>query len=183
MLIPIGIFGSSGASVIPAMELISTTLISSTTLSVTFSSIASTYSHLQIRAMGRTSSGGLADIGMTFNGDTGANYSWHELSGNGSTVSSSGASAQAKIQLLSADAAEAGVLVWGATIVDVLDYAKTTKNKTVRYMTGLAGTYPRIRLGSGMRVSTSAITSITLTENNFGGFLAGSRFSLYGIKG
>ena len=47
--------------------------------SIVFSSIPSTYTHLQIRGIVRISA--IAEMRMQFNGDTATNYSWHELSG------------------------------------------------------------------------------------------------------
>jgi hypothetical protein len=70
---------------------------------------------------------------------------------------------------------------YGAYITDILDFGSTTKNKTIKSLGGYASTGPYIMIRSGAYLSTSAVTSITIT--GAGGFLAGSRFSLYGIKG
>lgn len=64
--------------------------------SISFSSIPSTYKHLQLRGIVRTTdtSAAASDgnyIGIRFNGDTGANYVAHNLYGNGgSAVATSG---------------------------------------------------------------------------------------------
>ena len=55
---------------------------SSSTL--TFSSIPQNYEHLQIR--GIASVGDMDDVIIQFNSDTGSNYSWHMIVGNGSSV-------------------------------------------------------------------------------------------------
>ena len=75
-------------SVTPAspssFESISTQTLSGSASSVTFSSIPSTYKHLQIRAIAQFSGGGVSYVPITFNGDTGLNYSYHWIYGNGS---------------------------------------------------------------------------------------------------
>lgn len=68
------------------------------------------------------------------------------------------------------------------SIVDILDFSSTTKNKTVRTLTGSAySATQQIKLMSGSWSNTAAITSITLFEIP-GAYQAGSRFSLYGLK-
>ncbi len=170
--------GGAGAA---AYELISSTVLGSATSTISFTSIDSSYSHLQIRATLRTNGGGLDDARLTFNSDSGSNYAWHSLYGANGSVSSEASTSQTSIAIRQATGAEAGVLVWGGNVIDILDYAKTTKNKTVRYLNGLAGTYPRVRLGSGLWSSTAAITSLSLYNANT--FMTGTRVSLYGIKG
>jgi len=72
-------------------------------------------------------------------------------------------------------------------IIDLHDYASTTKNKTVRSFTGydfnsLYGVAGSVGLRSGLFISTNAVTSIsiTLAASNFS---TQTVFSLYGIKG
>jgi hypothetical protein len=69
-------------------------------------------------------------------------------------------------------------------VIDILDYANTSKYKTTRTLAGndqngagLVGLY------SGLYMSTSAISSIEFTINGSGNFATGSNFALYGIKG
>jgi hypothetical protein len=66
--------------------------------------------------------------------------------------------------------------------MDVLDFSATTKNKTIRTLSGsAASSQPVIQLTSGFQNSTSAITSITILGRD-GQVAQNSRFSLYGIK-
>ena len=55
---------------------------------ITFSSIPSTYTHLQVRGIGRSTNAGsgVTQFYMQLNGDTGANYSNHILYGDGGSV-------------------------------------------------------------------------------------------------
>ena len=60
--------------------------------SVTFAGIPTTgYSHLQVRAIVRdTGSSYGYNVRLRFNGDSGSNYTSHNIEGNGSSASSSG---------------------------------------------------------------------------------------------
>jgi hypothetical protein len=180
-LAPLGILASSGGA--PAFyELIQTQVLGSSAASVTFSSIPATYTHLQLRYTARTNSNQSVLRGR-FNSDTtSANYSRHYLYGDGSSV---GSAASANNGWLDFGPLEVGSDLFTAGIVDVLDYANTNKNKTTRALAGRRGTSnPFIQLSSGAWFSTSAVTSLTVSEAFFGqNLLTGSRFSLYGIKG
>ena len=148
--------------------------------SVTFSSIPSTYSHLQIRALVRDSTTGSAKV--TFNSDGASNYSAHALYGDG-------ASALATNQLTTYIPIQRNGYVAIATstfsgiVLDILDYANTNKNKTTRSLAGWdANGSGFINFESGSwRNSASAISSITLTSNGTA-FQQYSSFALYGIK-
>jgi hypothetical protein len=164
-------------------ELISTTILPSTQSSVVFdvSSFASTYKHLQVRVVARSNRADLdSPLGMQFNGIT-SGYFWHELQGTGSAVQSQSATSQTSMRLGTPTAASSATNNFGATIIDILDAYSTTKNKTFRSFSG-ATNLNRIKLMSGSVASTNSATSITVLDQ-FGSFIAGSRFSLYGIKG
>jgi hypothetical protein len=158
--------------------------------SITFSSIPSTYKHLQIRAIAKdtnTAGNTTLSVEMRFNGDTGSNYAYHELRGDGSTASTNAASSQTKIVVFNASLRETvATSSMGVSIIDVHDYSSTTKNKTVRYISGvnknLGTTDDRISLGSGLWINTAAITSVTLIPTQTA-FSTSTVFSLYGIKG
>ena len=151
---------------------------------VTFSIIPSTYKHLQIRAISRTSFASYPDAGkMQFNGDTGNNYAWHRLSGDGSTATAGGENTKSYMSLM--DEAYAGNTsgIFTAEVIDILDYANTSKYKTSRALGGLdANGSGSVRLHSGLWQSTSAITSIKLFPSN-GNYVQYTQFALYGIKG
>ena len=154
--------------------------------SVTFSSIPSTYKHLQIRGIGRvTVSQTWNDIRGRFNSDTGSNYQGHSLGADGSSVfaDSTGSTSFFPVGTW-VTAASAGANIFGAFICDILDYKDTNKYKTVKTFTGSdlngSGLYG---LFSGSWRNTSAVTSITLFNNNGGDIVQYSSFALYGIKG
>jgi len=162
--------------------------------SVTFSSIPSTYKHLQIRALGKSTVAGDYDyIFMNVgNGsiDSGSNYAWHALTGNGATASATGAASQTGMRV--------GYIVPGGVnqastfaglVVDLLDYQNTSKYKTVRSLAGFDdNNYPapangkgNATLVSGVWLNTAAVNTIQFyTPNNIAQY---SSFALYGIKG
>ena len=76
--------------------------------------------------------------------------------------------------------------VIGAGIIDIIDYASSTKTKTVRAISGananLGTTADQINLNSFLFNDVTAITSISI--NGAGtAFTTSSIFALYGIKG
>lgn len=159
---------------------------------ISFTSIPQTYKHLQIRGIAKNNQSaagyGSSTITASFNSDTTyTNYYGHQLNGNGSSVN-------AYTNQASGYYGEIGMAAWGnstqtnmfsAFVADILDYTNTSKYKTIKYLAGKdANGGGDVNLGSGLWMSTSAITSITLynylTSLNFSQY---SSFALYGIKG
>ena len=152
---------------------------------VTFNSIPSTYTHLQVRGIARGTGG--AWNYLTFNGDTTqANYYAHELAANGASVYPNaypGGSSPVGIQLFTT---YGFTNLFSAVVIDILDYTSTNKAKTVRCINGWDsnGGSPggEVRLESGLWSATpAAITSLTLTCANT--YQQYTSFALYGIKG
>ena len=139
---------------------------------------------MQIRAVVR-SNGTRGDGGsqgyIRINGDTGSNYNYHNMWGNGSSVQS-GSSAESGIWAGWMAAANAPANVFGAWVMDLLDPFETTKNKTVRILSG-SGNLIEVSITSGMRRNTEAVTSITILDRLGSSYVAGSRFSIYGLRG
>lgn len=173
-----------------AFESIATTTVGSGGSStITFSSIPSTYTHLQIRALARTNRNTSAGdfYAIRFNSDTGANYIiGHQLYGNVTTAGSffNGASGN-QIYIERIPALNSTASVFGGTVIDILDYRNTNKYKTTRALSGWDnnGANCEIHFASGAWMSTSAITSIEITSGTLNNFVQYSHFALYGIKG
>lgn len=74
--------------------------------------------------------------------------------------------------------------MFGAGVLDVLDYSNVYKFKTSRSLAGadMNGS-GEVVFGSGLWMNTAAITSVTLTPTNGTNFVTNTRISLYGIKG
>jgi len=157
--------------------------------SVTFSSIPGTYKHLQIRGIMRSSRATFGNGGSNyqFNGDTGNNYSWHSINGDGSSATARNATTTYRIATNSNAESGASANTFGTIVFDILDYANTNKYKTTRALAGVdingtvAGYGGIIELVSGNWRSTSAITSITIAADN-PNYVQYTSFALYGIK-
>lgn len=181
MLIPIGFLGA-GAK-LPAYELISTQLISGDTTAVTFSSITSTYQHLQLRAVIRSSNASYTEEALIrFNGDSGTNYNYHHIDANGSTISPFGVADSSSIKIGNLTGTNPGTSVFTPYIIDILDYANTSKYKTLKNLQGRFANYSNVRLTGGAWRSLSALNSITLSLDYGTNIGSGSRISLYGVR-
>jgi len=167
----------------------SVTVGSGGTATIDFTSIPSTYKHLQIRGIGRSTTGstGTDYLLVRLNTDTGSNYAWHDLYGNGTTASSEGDFSRTNIRAGFLPRASQLANSFGVAIIDITDYASTSKTKTLRSFSGMeynsaSAPLAQVALKSGLWNSTSAVTSIRLYSeaNNVAEF---SSFTLYGIKG
>lgn len=170
-----------------AFESIATFTGTGSNVSVTFSSIPSTYKSLQLRVLYKDTdvNSGFATYEMTFNGST-TGYARHRLTGDGTSATATGSFSNSSIDWFIGPTSSGGqASMYGVAIIDIHDYASTTKNKTVRAISGSdmnsGNTNSQIRLISGLWANTSAITSITLYDTAYY-FAAGSTFSLYGIN-
>jgi hypothetical protein len=182
----LGILASAitGNLVTGAYESIATETLTGSQSSVTFSSIPATYTHLQLRIMGKTDRALDRDpITVKFNSDSGSNYAEHTLSGNGSSASAGAGSSLTSTTIYRATGNSSATNIFGVIVYDLLDYANTNKYKTGRYLGGYdANGAGDIYFGSTLWQSTSAITSIVLTPSIGSNFLQYSSFALYGIK-
>lgn len=152
---------------------------------ITFSSIPSTFKHLQVRAILRGTASATANgTEMRFNSDSGANYTLHRLIGNGSAASADAYTGRTGAWLGLETDANAAANAYAACVTDILDYTNTNKYTTTRSM----GAYDlngdgQINFASALWLNTAAITSITITAAAGGNWTTASQFALYGIKG
>ena len=161
---------------------ISTAIVDSVgAASITFSSIPSTFTHLQIRGIARCSGSGGNNIFLEFNASGSTGYYWHYLSGDGATATAGSSSSYLLAGYAAGSGASAGI--FGASIIDILDYTSVNKNKTVRTLTGAdVNGSGYVLLESGVWLTSStAINSIKITTGG-GNFSQYSQFSLYGVK-
>jgi len=145
---------------------------------ITFTSIPQTYTHLQLRVYGGVATTATSSSNLQFNNDsTAANYATHFLYGNGASAAAGGGVATPY-----------GIYVNGissapsVTIIDILDYTNTNKNKVSRSLNAYeANGSGVVNLLSGLWLSTVAITRLDIVAGqNWGTY---SKFALYGIKG
>ena len=156
--------------------------------SIDFTSISSSYKHLQIRYISRCSRADVGDsLGIQFNGDTGSNYTRHYMDGNNGVIYVGASTSQTLSNSAYGAAANTAANCFGAGVIDILDYASSNKTKTIRVLAGVEDNTAAagdITMRSGLWFATpAAITSIKLlatsgTQN----FVQYSSFALYGIK-
>ena len=153
---------------------------------ITFSSIPSTYKHLQIRGITRGARINInTNVYFGFNSDTTTgNYYGHGLYGTGSAAGAIDKIGSATNALIASVANTATANVFSGFVIDILDYASTSKNKTTRSLNGYdTNGDGQIWMQSGLWMNSStAISSIQITDP-LGVFLQYSQFALYGIKG
>jgi hypothetical protein len=149
---------------------------------IDFTSIPSTYTHLQLRYITRNAA--VTDTTLIrFNSDTGSNYAFHMLRGDGSSATSIAGISQTRSELPFTSYSGTTANVFGAGVIDILDYANTSKYKTARTLGGadLNGS-GAINFVSSLWQSTSAVSSISIFAST-GSIAQYSQFALYGIKG
>ena len=183
MPVKVGGVWKTGVLIQGAYESIATFTGNGSTTTASFTSIPSSYSSLQIRINSLpVSSSGTVRLRMRVNNDTGANYVRHILYGDGTSALASGATALDY-------AIDTAVTSPNTTspltaIVDMVDYTSTSKNKAIKYFSGMdrngSGT---VELGSGLWLSTSAINRLDFYISTGTAFATGTSIALYGIKG
>jgi hypothetical protein len=184
---PLGLLSQGGgASGGNALTLISTAYGTGSSGTITFSSIPSTFKHLQLRVAGRnttTDTTGNMYLVQLNSDTTAANYKSHRLFGSGTSVSSDESSAWSGISFGYTTSGSSTASAHSAYIMDIMDYSLTTKNKTTRTLGGFYVTdYKQVSLTSGVWLNTSAVTSLTIETYGTDNFTSTSRFSLYGVS-
>jgi hypothetical protein len=168
-------------------EKIATTTLASNQGTVTFSSIPTTYTDLRlIIRCGIVDNGFLLGVRVG-NGsvDSGTNYSWTYLEGDGSSSAYSNRKSNMSLGALSNGFGNNNLN--NIFITDFQNYSNTTTNKT---WIGRMGSSNQTSAIVNLWRSTSAINTIAIAESgdggsgsfNYGNMLSGSTFTLYGIK-
>lgn len=184
----LGIIASSitGNLVTNSYESISTVTVGAGgAADITFSSIPSTYKHLQIRAIMRSAAGAsVSGFNFQLNGVTTTSYAFHRLRGDGSTAAATASVSDNNIGIGESPADNATASIFGGMVLDVLDYTNTNKNKTTRVLMGHdANGSGSIWFSSGLYfANTNAVSSIKFYFSA-GSFKQYSHFALYGIRG
>jgi hypothetical protein len=152
--------------------------------SVTFNNIPQTgYTDLKIIASTRSSDANVIS-GMGFrvgNGtvDTGSNYLYKEVTGDGSAASASGGTVSSLNSVTSGASSTSNT--FGSFDIVIPNYASGyQKSMSVDVVSENNGASAQVRLQAWRWTGTSAINIITLTATS-ANFVAGSTFSLYGL--
>jgi hypothetical protein len=154
---------------------IASTTLGSAASSVTFSSIAATYTDLVLVVSAKSTSSA-QNLFMRVNSDTGTNYSTTLVTGSGTAVGSARTSSATQSALDNYGYVDTAN--HNTNIINLMNYANTSVYKTWLSRAGNAanGTTALV----GLWRSTSAINAIEIyiAANTF---TAGSTFNLYGI--
>jgi len=165
-------------------EKVATNTLGSSSTTVTFSSISGSYTDLVCIANVQVNLGGGPVI--TFNSDTGSNYSITRLYGDGTSVASNRSSSATNLDLGTGGQASITANQYSPYIFHFMNYSNATTYKTSLLRLSSAGGgfsgAGEIDQCVGLWRNTNAITTITLTCSNSRNFQTGSSFTLYGIK-
>jgi hypothetical protein len=173
----LGILASSGAVAGGSYESIATVSVGSGgSSSINFTSIPSTYKHLQLRiaATGNASN----RVCIAYNSDTTtSNYNSHYLEGNGSVAYAGNVTGVVGNTFYTTGSTYPFV-----SIVDILDYANTSKYKVQRALSGDdTNGGGKVSFYSSLWMNTNAVNALTITLTS-SSFKEYSHFALYGIK-
>lgn len=159
---------------------------SSSTLEIT--SIPSTYTHLRVIVTARTDqASNRVDGYMRFNSDSSSNYSyrWIYNSGDANLPVNSSQSAD-KIGLSYMPGSSATSNNYALYIIDIPDYANTSKFRTIGCITGFANratsNEQNVANVAGVWRGGSAISTVTFFASA-GSLTSNSKMSIYGLKG
>jgi hypothetical protein len=165
--------------------LISSNVLGSSTASVTFSSIPSTYEDLVLRVSGRgdDSANPQGSIRLYINGNTSSVYSFTRLTADGSTVASyTSGSGDELFFTFGLSTAQSTANTFGNAEIYIPNYTSSA-NKQMSGFQVMETNSSTAFMGAtaGLTRITSAITSIEVALNT-GNYVSGSSFYLYGIK-
>lgn len=162
----------------PTYDLIEEQVLSSSAASVTFSSIPGTYKDLVLEVFGKNSGTTGDNVNATFNSDTGSNYSYTQVWGDGTSASTNRASNST--YLVAGIISYSGDTGPSSSTAHIMNYANTNVNKTVLVRRDRSAAYAVATVN--LWRSTAAITSMTLTPSA-NSFASGCTFRLWGVSG
>lgn len=162
-------------------------VLASAAASVSFASIPATYAHLVIVWQARSDNAGIdiAEASMRFNGDTGSSYNTQTILGNNATASASAMVGADRAYLGHIAAATAQAGMGSSGVIEIPNYRGATFWKSGFSRTSRDGNSAAANMvvynSEFVWKSTAAIHTVSLDVT--GNFVAGSRFTLYGILG
>ena len=149
---------------------------------ISFTSIPSTFKHLQVRGISRASSGNQY-IKLRFNNDATGAYTYHIIYADGSTAAAYASTGETGAGDVTSAAGSLAANIFAPLVIDVLDYQNTNKNTTIRNLDGFdANGSGQVVFGSGLWNNTAAINRLDLIPSA-STFAQYTQFALYGIKG
>jgi len=156
---------------------IATTTLGSDTGIVTFASISGSYTDLILVCKTAKNGGGAGTLRLQFNSDTGSNYSYTRIFGDGTSAYSDRGTSEtgAGVAILG----DVVISSAGTFIVQLQNYSNSSTYKTaISRGSDSAGGY--VSAYASLWRSTSAINRIDIYSTT--NLRSGSTFTLYGIK-
>jgi hypothetical protein len=147
--------------------------------SITFSSIPSTYRDLIFVINGTPADTAYPVHALRFNSDSGNNYTYVGMTGNGSSAASGSNSSLSFASLGQAFGIGPGTSSYFSTIAQIMDYSATDKHKTVLVRNNVSGV--GVEAQADRWANTAAITSVTLITSGGAGFATGTTINLFGV--
>jgi hypothetical protein len=157
-------------------EPIATTTLSSAAASITFSSIAATYTDLRIVLVGTVTS--IVDCIMQYNSDTAGNYSYTRLQGTGTAVQSDATANSTNIRISYGNPSTSIPFM---ITNDIFSYAGSKYKPTLTTWSGDTNATGNVGRTVSTWRSTAAITSVVMTASG-STWKVGTIATLYGIK-
>ena len=154
---------------------IATTTLGSAQSSISLTSIPATYTDLVIVASVGSANPTEAYV-IRFNSDSGSNYSWTRVTGNGSSATSARGTTQTYISAFEIGSSTDK----GVQLINVNNYSNTTTYKTALVRNSTASYHTSAIVG--LWQSTSAINSITISSSGGANIVSGSTLTIYGVK-
>ena len=166
-------------------KILSATIVSSgVNLSIT--NIPQTFNDLAIHVSGRTDfNGAIGNLAMWFNNDGNLLYSVTNLSGSGTTVSSSRGSGGFPQGIGNVNSAPTAANVYTSSSIYIPNYSNTSnfKTATVETVTEDNSSTAYASMHGFLYRSTNAISAIAFNGNQVSlGFLSPTSITIYGIK-
>lgn len=159
-------------TITPTHVLLNQVTLAASASSVTFSSIPQNYSDFTLVFSGTASQ--RAELGIRINSDSGTNYPYVIMRGNGTSVST--AASTVETYMFSSGRVDSGQ---STQIIQFMDYSATDKHKTLLWRDSAAQEY--VTACAGRWANTNAISRIDLSFPFGGTFNSGCTFSLYGV--
>jgi len=159
-------------------DLIASQTLGSAAASITFSSIAASWTDLRIVLVGQHATSSV-NLFMRYNSDTATNYSVTYLYGDGSSATS--ATSTSQTYLLMTAGGNLTSTVPELFTVDIFSYNGSTYKTCLMTSSEDRNGTGYVERFVGLWRSTSAITSVTFALSS-GNFAIGTTANLYGIK-
>jgi len=163
--------------------LIASNTLTTTTSSITFSAIPSTFTDLVVRISARGSNAAVGtQLGVRYNNNSSTIYSNTYLTGNGSAASSSRISENNGDEVNNGTSGNSSTSnTFGSTEIYIPNYT-VSANKPISWFTVSENnaTTAHITTSASLFGSTTAISSLVINYNT--SLLSGSSFYLYGLR-